>query len=767
MTFAKASLCSETGAKSPCLFNPSELTVSRSNSWQAGEAKGVNAPELRFQAGQSGTLTLSLTFDTTANGGDVTTHTQGLLALMDVDASLPGSDPKRNSGRPPWVRLQWGKLQSFRAVIERLQIKYTYFAEDGTPLRAKADLSLKQFEDQKERPLQNPTSHTERVHSVHRFVHGRRSTASPRPTTATPPAGGSSPRRTGSAIRCSSRRARCSRCQRSRCVVVGDRRLDGAQVSLDGRDLGADLYACLRLVRVEESVQLPDRFELHFDDPHFELFDRDTIQVGSRVEIAFRADADPVVVTTGEVTAIAVEAGVTGRHELVVTGLDQTHRLMRGPRTRTFSRTTDADAASRIARDHGLDVDVDSTGQVHDYLIQAGETDYAFLRRRAAHVGFDFWISDRTFHFKQRPTGPSAPPALTWGGNLHRFAVRFSSSEHCDEVQVRGWDALGKKAVDGRSRDGDPGTDAPAAAQMATATKRSFGSTRRFAPQIPVADDREAQVLATAFSLRASGTEVVLRGEAAGDPALGAGCRVRLEHVGQRLAGTYRLTSVEHLFAAGAPYVTRFVSGGKEPAGLVDLAGSAVPSQRRGWGGLVAGLVTNNDDPEHLGRVKVTFPALSEQDESTWARVAVPGGGAARGWQSVPEVGDEVLVGFELDDAARPLVLGGLWNRKDAPPQADLVSGGKVNGRVLASRKDHRLSLTDDPTSALELSLGDAKCSLHLEKSQSSLTGEQKLVLTATDVEVRATSSLTLSGAQVEIASKGPLTLSGKPIKLN
>ena len=172
MTLEKAKICPEKGAAVPCLLNPAELTVSRSNSWQAGEAKGVNAPELRFQAGQSGTLSLTLTFDTTSDGSDVTTHTNRLFALMDVDPGLQDADPQRNSGRPPWVQLQWGHHFSFKAIIERLQVRYTYFADSGMPLRARVDVTLKQFKDERERPLQNPTSHTEQLHHVHRYVHG-------------------------------------------------------------------------------------------------------------------------------------------------------------------------------------------------------------------------------------------------------------------------------------------------------------------------------------------------------------------------------------------------------------------------------------------------------------------------------------------------------------------------------------------------------------------------------------------------------------------
>src|SRR5206468_2773403 len=119
----------------------------------------------------------------------------------------------------------------------------------------------------------------------------------------------------------------------------------------------------------------------------------------------------------------------------------------RTPKMRTFQRVTDADIAARIAGEYGLDPDVDATGEVHDYVLQAGETDYAFLRRRAGHIGFDFWISERTFHFKRTPHGAENPPPLVWGKNLLRFAVRFASAEHCDEVQIRGWDPVGKRKI--------------------------------------------------------------------------------------------------------------------------------------------------------------------------------------------------------------------------------------------------------------------------------------------------------------------------------
>jgi nucleoid-associated protein YgaU len=168
----KAYLETEAKEKIYCMFNPAELTISKSNSWQGGEAKGKNAPELRFQSGQSATLTLSLTFDTTREGNPVTDYTTKLLNLMKVSPALPGADPSRNKARPPWVEFHWGDTKSFKSIVERVQIRYTYFSSSGKPLRCKADISLKQWKDEDELPLQNPTSSTPSLHTVHQLRPG-------------------------------------------------------------------------------------------------------------------------------------------------------------------------------------------------------------------------------------------------------------------------------------------------------------------------------------------------------------------------------------------------------------------------------------------------------------------------------------------------------------------------------------------------------------------------------------------------------------------
>lgn len=109
--------------------------------------------------------------------------------------------------------------------------------------------------------------------------------------------------------------------------------------------------------------------------------------------------------------------------------------------------------------------------------------------------------------------------------------------------------------------------------------------------------------------------------------------------------------------------------------------------------GVVTAVVTNNKDEEGMGRVKVTFPWLAENDESHWARVATMMAGNDRGIYFLPEVGDEVLVAFEHGDIHYPYIVGSLWNGKDKVHETN--DDGKNNLRVIKSRSGHKVILDD------------------------------------------------------------------------
>ena len=111
--------------------------------------------------------------------------------------------------------------------------------------------------------------------------------------------------------------------------------------------------------------------------------------------------------------------------------------------------------------------------------------------------------------------------------------------------------------------------------------------------------------------------------------------------------------------------------------------------------GVAAGIVTNNQDPEGLARVKVKFLWLSDQNETDWIRIATLMAGADRGTFFLPQVGDEVLVAFEHGDINRSYVIGALWNGVHKPPETN--SDGQNDLRKIRSRSGHELTFNEMP----------------------------------------------------------------------
>ncbi len=175
--------------------------------------------------------------------------------------------------------------------------------------------------------------------------------------------------------------------------------------------------------------------------------------------------------------------------------------------------------------------------------------------------------------------------------------------------------------------------------------------------------------------------------------------------------------------------------------GLLDLLSrSKGPSADRVYG-VAVGIVTNNKDPEGMGRVKVRFPWLSDEDESWWARIAAPMAGNDRGAYFLPEVEDEVLVAFEHGDIRFPYVVGALWNGVDKPPENN--KDGKNNFRTIKSRSGHVVRL-DDTNGAEKIEV--------IDKS-----GDNSIVIDTADnsITIRAEGGITMESKQGTVAIKG------------
>jgi uncharacterized protein involved in type VI secretion and phage assembly len=192
--------------------------------------------------------------------------------------------------------------------------------------------------------------------------------------------------------------------------------------------------------------------------------------------------------------------------------------------------------------------------------------------------------------------------------------------------------------------------------------------------------------------------------------------------------------------------------------------------------GLTTGIVKSLLDPAFLGRVQVSFPWLDSSVNSAWAPVATAWAGSNRGSYLLPEVDDEVVVGFLHGDLKHPVVVGFVWNDIDRPPEAAPL----LERRELKSKSGHQVvfddlpglwSLTlesqgghtvklDDTAGAMKISISDSSQNLSIELD--SVTGKITISSTAGQIALSApVGRISLDAPNIDIHATGALSLKG------
>ncbi len=570
------------------------------------------------------------------------------------------------------------------------------------------------------------------------------------------------------------------------------------EVTIDGRPLPAHLDAALLQLVVENSVKLPDSFSIVLRDPHRQVLEEAGARIGAKVQVKAFAESAPqgVTLVDGEVTALEAELDAEAT-TTVIRGFDLSHRLFRGRVTETYTNVTYTDVATKVARRVGLEPGpVDATRTVHDHVSQGNVSDWDFLTGLAREVGFRVGVVDGKFEFRKPVESATAPGGgtftsqdplqLVMGKDLIRFRAVVRSSEQVEEVQVRGWDMRQKKGIVGVA----PALTASAAIGT---TPQALASTFAARPHVGVGVpyDKQSEVDAAAVALAEdiASSFAEFEGVARGNPHIRAGRAVSLSLVKAPFDGKYSVTSSRHVYEAETGYTVWFTVSGSHDRSLFGLVANgsnggggsgsgAAPAVR----GVATAIVTDVNDPMQLGRVKLKFPWLSDSYVTDWARTVQLCAGSNRGAVMLPEVNDEVLVGFDQGDLRRPFVLGELHNGVDKPLLGDNLvdpATGAVRRRGFISKKGSGLVfLDDDGKEGVALFTGDHQLRIALNRTGTTIKVDSngKVEITAaTEVSVKAGTTLTLeAGASMElkaptiaVRATGPVEVKGMPIRLN
>jgi phage protein D/phage baseplate assembly protein gpV len=522
-------------------------------------------------------------------------------------------------------------------------------------------------------------------------------------------------------------------------------------VRVSGVTLAADVTKQVLSVSYDNNLDLADMFNVVLRNADNRLIDSALFDLGKQVEIYMGYGNDLQPMMLGDVTAIEPTFPEKGPPTVKISGYDKSYKLRHNqPDRPAFEYVPDSVIAAVIAVEAGLIPIVDPSPVFHTKKLIQTNSDFAFLKDRARANFFDVYVRWDKLYF-QFPRPQTSAFVLEWGKNLSSFSPRISSAGLAGLQIIRGYneDLAQKIVMFAAALDFNIDNLIERLGSSALDLLTSLG--RRVTRDQPIESPVDALVLAKSILLDILDGLYEGSGACIGLPGLRAGQFVTFRNVGKRFSGAYRLRKAVHTIDE-AGYRTEFEVTQRSSSSFLQLLRKSTmeeppPDGREKFYGVATGTVTDNVDIKAgvpMARVQVSFPWLSDSVTSGWARCAMPMAGAGIGAFFLPAVGDEVVLGFEHGDLAKPIVLGSVWNAKQRPPYQHLNGLDAI--RMIKTKSGHTITLDDTP--------GVEKIDIqHKGGSQITMNAlgdiviaaKNNIVMNAQNVKVKVTGSMDVS----------------------
>jgi uncharacterized protein len=343
------------------------------------------------------------------------------------------------------------------------------------------------------------------------------------------------------------------------------------EININGRMLSEQDRLDLVNVAVDQTTQIPSMFTLELTggrdgnilpwlerDSSFPWPNRDSpLAIGDEVEIQLGYDAAPLAapLIRGEITGFEPEFVWNRAPSLMIRGYDRRHRLQRGKQIRTFLKQKDSDIVTQIASVAGLSAKATDTKIVHEYVLQANQTDLEFLQERAKQLHYEVLVDGKVLIFRPVANADRPVATLVWPEDLWEFYPRLSASQQVDRVVVQGWDPTQKTAVTGQAQ-----SSSTRMGETSTGKQLSQKFNLAVAQQTDraITTAAEAEKVAVAHYDRLALTLIEAEGVCQGNPTVQAGTVVEIKGVGVKFSGLYYVTAAVHRCHAQTGYYTQF-----------------------------------------------------------------------------------------------------------------------------------------------------------------------------------------------------------------
>ena len=503
-------------------------------------------------------------------------------------------------------------------------------------------------------------------------------------------------------------------------------------LSLDGEPfLSRNSYE----VVLEQKTNAHDTFSIIVPDDALDTYEGFVMEnskklLGKKISLSYWQYGSENQVFSGIVTGLK-NRKESGYGKLVITGHSPSILLENGRADRSFEQLS----LSQIVKEIG--VNYPQEGKIHaeeqelnvrrvlPYTVQSQESDFGFIQRLATRYGEYFYYNGKELIF-----GNKAEPVLELSEGRELIELEFELGLKAQGFSGLAYDAEKGESIQHNAQEVQTEWKENALQAVAVqASKQLFGN----APKSVFSGSEKSQELEEMLLKEKENRESLIwvRGRSR-DSRLKNGSRAKLTDINGRAMETYRIVEIRHYYN-GDEYYNEFVGVSDVLHPPYQDSGAFPKSHEQ------MGRVVENADPLGLGRVRVQMMWQEAGSEKTpWIRLLQPHSGSGKGFYFVPEIGEEVLVGFQGGNAEKPYVIGTQYNGKEKSGYADKEN----NIKAVHTRSGHKLVFTEDESILITDKSGN-EILLDTKGSNITITAPETMTLNAKNLNINVSQNMT------------------------
>ena len=503
-------------------------------------------------------------------------------------------------------------------------------------------------------------------------------------------------------------------------------------LSLDGEPfLSRNSYEVI----LEQKTNAHDTFSIIVPDDALDTYEGFVMEnskklLGKKISLSYWQYGSENQVFSGIVTGLK-NRKESGYGKLVITGHSPSILLENGRADRSFEQLS----LSQIVKEIG--VNYPQEGKIHaeeqelnvrrvlPYTVQSQESDFGFIQRLATRYGEYFYYNGKELIF-----GNKAEPVLELSEGRELIELEFELGLRAQGFSGLTYDAEKGESIQHNAQEVQTEWKENALQAVAVqASKQLFGNV----PKSVFSGSEKSQELEEMLLKEKENRESLIwvRGRSR-DSRLKNGSRAKLTDINGRAMETYRIVEIRHYYN-GDEYYNEFVGVSDVLHPPYQDSGAFPKSHEQ------MGRVVENADPLGLGRVRVQMMWQESGSEKTpWIRLLQPHSGSGKGFYFVPEIGEEVLVGFQGGNAEKPYVIGTQYNGKEKSGYADKEN----NIKAVHTRSGHKLVFTEDESILITDKSGN-EILLDTKGSNITITAPETMTLNAKNLNINVSQNMT------------------------